>query len=101
MKSKNVKPVSYAKGPKPPLFSGFASVWRIPLDWPAVPPGRAGFFGGRSSRHAGLREALVLDLGLPLEAAAASHAWHHPRSPLRQGFVSSRSISVSAVLRFW
>lgn len=64
MKSKNVKSVSYAKGPKLPLFRN-CSIVESTLDWPAASSPICGpplFWGGYSLRHAGLREGLLLDL---------------------------------------
>lgn len=68
MKSKNVKSVSYAKGPKLPL-SRNRSIAESTLGWPAASSSShiCGdpfffFFFGYSLRHAGLREGLLLGL---------------------------------------
>lgn len=67
MKSKNVKSLSYAKGPKLPLSRNCSFV-ESTLDWPAASSSSHiygdpfFFFFGYSLRHAGLREGLLLDL---------------------------------------
>lgn len=65
MKSKNVKSLSYAKGPKLPL-SRNCSIAESTLDWPAASSHICRdlffFFFGYSLRHAGLREGLLLHL---------------------------------------
>lgn len=58
MKSKNVKSVSYAKGPKPPLCEGFAPAWERPSVGQLLPPGWVGSLGVRSSSRESLSGAL-------------------------------------------